>query len=81
MGPSSTPSVLPGPVYDAVVTLQRSSDKILAGVCGGLAEEWDMDPTLVRVLYAVLTFFSAGLGIVLYIVLYLLMEDPEPPTT
>lgn len=59
------------------MALRRSQDQVLAGVCGGLAEEWDMDPTLVRVLYVVLTLVTGVmLGVVVYLVLYILMEDP-----
>ncbi len=48
--------------------LYRSSDdKIIAGVCGGLAEFLGIDSTIVRLIFIVLTFFS-GLGILLYIV-------------
>lgn len=55
--------------------LYRSTreSKIL-GVCGGFAEFWEVDPTLVRAGYAVLTFFSGILpGIILYFVLALIM--------
>lgn len=58
------------------MALQRSQNKVLAGVCAGLAEEWDLDPTLVRVLYVVGTLITTGLGLLLYLVLYLVMEDP-----
>ncbi len=53
---------------------KSTSDKILAGVCGGLAEEWDIDPTLVRIGWVVLTLVSVGLGLVLYLVLALVMD-------
>ena len=53
--------------------LHRSSNRVVAGVCGGVAEYFDIDPTLIRVLYAVLTFFSAAFpGIILYIILYIM---------
>lgn len=56
--------------------LHRSSDKMLAGVCGGIAEYFDVDPTLIRVLYAALTLFTAGFpGILLYIVMMILMPN------
>ncbi len=56
----------------------RSSNKMLAGVCAGLAEYWDLDPTLVRVVYAALTVFSAGFpGVLLYIIMALLMPQAE----
>ena len=58
--------------------LKRSANKMLAGVCAGLAEYWDIDPTVVRVVYAALTVFSAGFpGILLYIIMALLMPQAE----
>jgi phage shock protein PspC (stress-responsive transcriptional regulator) len=58
--------------------LMRSSNKMLAGVCAGLAEYWDLDPTLVRVVYAALSVFSAGFpGVLLYIIMALLMPQAE----
>lgn len=63
------------------MALQRSQDKVLAGVCGGLAEEWDMDPTVVRVLFVVFTILSGiGVGLLVYLVLYLVMDEPEAPS-
>lgn len=56
--------------------LTKSTDKKMAGVCAGLAEYFNLDATLVRVLYAALTFFSVGFpGIVLYIILMLIMPE------
>jgi len=56
----------------------RSTNKMLAGVCAGFAEYWDVDPTLVRVVYAALTIFSAGFpGVLLYIIMVLLMPQAE----
>mgnify|MGYP003509758680 CR=1 FL=1 len=58
--------------------LQRSSNRVLAGVCGGIAEYLDIDPTVVRVLYAVLSLFSAAFpGLILYLVLMLLIPNGE----
>ena len=54
--------------------LRRSTNKMLAGVCAGIAEYLDLDPTVVRVVYAALSVFSAGFpGLLLYIILALLM--------
>lgn len=59
--------------------LVRSTNKVLAGVCGGLAEYMDLDPTLIRVIYVVLTIFSAAFpGLLLYIILLLLIPDKGP---
>jgi len=56
--------------------LVRSSNKVLAGVCGGLAEYFDVDPTLVRILYAALSLLSAAFpGLLLYIIMLLLMPE------
>ncbi|HEX73956.1 MAG TPA: PspC domain-containing protein [Dehalococcoidia bacterium] len=49
--------------------LYRSrSDKMVSGVCGGLAKYFNIDPTIVRII-AVLLIFANGLGILAYIVL------------
>ena len=43
------------------------TDKKLAGVCGGIAKYFDIDPVIVRVVYAILTIFSAAFpGIILF---------------
>jgi phage shock protein C len=56
--------------------LYRSSNRILAGVCGGIAEYFDVDPTLIRVVYVFLSVFSAGFpGLLLYIILMVLMPN------
>lgn len=53
----------------------RSNDRVIAGVCGGLAEYFDFDPVLVRVAYAFLTLFTAFSGLLLYIVLWIVMPE------
>ncbi|MBQ3673010.1 MAG: PspC domain-containing protein [Paludibacteraceae bacterium] len=54
--------------------LTRSNNKSLAGVCAGIAEYFDVDPTVIRILYVFLTVFSAGFpGILVYIILALIM--------
>ena len=54
----------------------RSSNRIMAGVCGGIAEYFDVDPTLIRVVYLILSLFSAGFpGLLLYIILMILMPN------
>lgn len=60
--------------------LRRSrSDRMIAGVCGGLAKWLGWDPTLVRVLYVVVSILSAAFpGLVVYIILWIVM--PEAPT-
>jgi phage shock protein C len=49
------------------------TDKKLDGVCGGIAEYFDMDPTLVRLGWVIITLFSAGAGVIGYIAAAVIM--------
>lgn len=54
--------------------LYKSTDRKLDGVCAGIAEYFEIDPTIVRVAYALISLFSAGIGgIVVYIILAIVM--------
>jgi phage shock protein C len=55
--------------------LKRSSTDVwIGGVCGGIAEYFDVDPTLVRIVYVVLSIGSAAFpGILIYLLLWLIM--------
>jgi phage shock protein C len=59
--------------------LRRSrTNKMIAGVCGGIAEWMDWDPTLVRLGYALLSILSAAFpGILVYLVLWLVIPLPD----
>ena len=58
--------------------LVRSSNKIIAGVCGGIAEYFDVDPTLIRVAYVALSLLMVGFpGVLLYIIMLLLMPQSD----
>lgn len=48
-------------------------DRVLAGVAGGMAETWDLDPALVRVGWALLIILSGGVFLLLYIVMALVV--------
>jgi phage shock protein C len=55
--------------------LYRSrNQRMLAGVCGGLAEYFNVDTTLIRVLFLVLAVFG-GSGLVIYVVMWLIVPD------
>jgi len=59
--------------------LYRSrTDRMIWGVCGGLAKYFDMDPVIVRVI-AVVSIFVTGLGILAYIIMAIVvpLEDSE----
>ena len=59
--------------------LHRSrKHKMIAGVCGGLAEWLGWSPTLVRVLFVVVSVLSAAFpGIIVYVVLWILMPQAD----
>ncbi len=59
--------------------LMRSrKDKMIAGVCGGIAEYFNMDPTLVRIIYVLVSIFSIAFpGILVYIILWLVIPESE----
>jgi phage shock protein C len=53
---------------------RSTSDRMLAGVAGGLANYLGLDPTILRIAFVVLTVFG-GSGVILYIVFWLLMPE------
>jgi phage shock protein C len=60
-------------------TLRRSrSNRMIAGVVGGLAQFWSLDPTLARVIFVVVSIISAAFpGILVYAVLWLVIPEGE----
>ena len=52
--------------------LTRSSNKVIAGVCGGVANYFNMDPTIVRIIW-VLCVILGGFGILAYLIMWLVM--------
>jgi len=58
--------------------LHRSrTEKMIAGVCGGLAEYLDVDPTLVRVVWVFVSLL-AGVGVLLYLIMWVIMPLDLP---
>jgi phage shock protein C len=58
--------------------LRSRDDRMIAGVCGGLAKWLGWDPTAVRALYVLVSFFSAAFpGIIVYIILALVMPAED----
>lgn len=55
--------------------LVKSKNKVIAGVCGGIAEYLEIDYTLTRLIYALLTIFTAFAGVIIYIILWIIMPD------
>lgn len=58
--------------------LTKSRNKMIAGVCGGLAEWLGWSPNMVRILYIIVSVLSAAFpGILVYLLLWVIM--PPPP--
>lgn len=56
---------------------RSSTDTVLTGVCGGLAEYSQLDPTIVRLLCVILSLLTAGVGAIVYIVAAFIMPVKE----
>ena len=50
---------------------------MVAGVCGGLAEYFDLDVSVIRILWVIGTLMSAGIGVLIYLIM--LIVFPEKP--
>jgi len=60
--------------------MKRSqNDKVIAGVCGGLAEHLGWSPFRLRVVWVLATIFTAFAGVVIYLALWFLMPKAAPP--
>jgi phage shock protein C len=61
--------------------LFRSRDnRMIAGICGGLAEYANVDPTVVRVGFVLLAFFTGGASLLAYPIMWIVVpEQPEQP--
>ncbi|WP_421872718.1 PspC domain-containing protein [Marinoscillum sp.] len=56
--------------------LRSRTESMLAGVCGGIAKYFDLDPSLVRIGYIVLSVLSAAFpGILVYIILWIVIPE------
>jgi phage shock protein C len=68
--------------HESYKRLYRSrTDKYIAGVCGGIAEYWRVDPVWIR-LIAVLLIFASGIGIILYVVAWIIVpKNPQQKST
>ncbi len=56
--------------------LVRSQDRMIAGVCAGIAEYLNLDIALVRIVYVLLTILSAGFpGILIYVIMWIIMPE------
>jgi phage shock protein C len=65
------------PEHERHVLRKSRADRILAGVCGGLARYFGIDPTVVRLTFVLLAVAGGG-GILIYLVAMILMPEEEP---
>ena len=54
-----------------------SSDKFVGGVCSGIAAYLNVDPAIVRILFAIITFGGFGLGFLAYILLWIILPEKD----
>ncbi len=58
--------------------LKRSStDKVIAGVCGGVSEYFNIDPVIVRIIWVLLCFVPAGPGLLAYLICALIIPEDD----
>ncbi len=55
---------------------KSTTDRVIDGVCGGIAEYFSVDPVIIRLIFVALVFIN-GLGILLYIILAIIMPKAE----
>ena len=55
--------------------LTKGRDEVIFGVCAGLGEYFDVDPTIVRILFLIAAFFGYGSPVLIYIILAIAMPE------
>jgi len=62
--------------------LKRSrTDRMVAGVCGGIGEYLGIDPNVIRLVWVVVTVFTVGTGILAYLLAWLVIPEEAPLET
>jgi len=60
---------------------RSTSDKMIGGVCGGIAEYFTLDPTLVRLGFIGLTFFTVFSAIPAYFIMWIVVPKRKSPVS
>jgi phage shock protein PspC (stress-responsive transcriptional regulator) len=64
--------------YFSMKRLYRSKkERMLGGVCAGLGEHFDIDPTVIRLVWAVITVISIGTGVLVYFLAWILIPEED----
>ena len=62
--------------------LMRSrTNRMVAGVCGGIGEYLEIDPNVIRLVWVVVTVFSVGVGLLAYLLAWFIIPEEAPPET
>ena len=61
--------------------VRSRTNKVLTGVCGGLAEYFGMDVTLVRVLVVIVSIFTGGAGALAYLAMWVVIPEEGQKTS
>jgi phage shock protein PspC (stress-responsive transcriptional regulator) len=65
-------------MMQATGKLRRSRDRVIGGVCGGIAQKYGWSPNRFRLAYTLLSIFSAAFpGILVYLLLWYLIPGPD----
>lgn len=63
--------------FEGKKLVRNKESKMICGVCGGIGEYLSIDPTVIRILWIVLSFASVGMGILMYFIVAVVMPDTE----
>jgi len=55
--------------------LRSKNNRMIAGVCAGIGNYLEVDPTVIRLVWVLLTFFSGGLGVLAYIIAWVIIPE------
>lgn len=55
--------------------LVKSTNRMICGVCGGIGEYLNIDPTVIRLIWVILSIASFGTGLIAYIIAALIMPE------
>ena len=63
------------------VLVRRREDRMLAGVCAGFADYFSLDVTLVRVIWAVVSLITGGVGVLAYLAAWVIIPAEDEKTS
>lgn len=78
-GQQSSTGTSTGSVFDKINTKRRlyrnTNDRLIGGVCSGIANYLEVDPSIVRLLFAIITFGGFGFGVLAYIIMWIVLPE------